>query len=369
MNQENKNTNSVEADEIDLIELVHYLWNRRKFIIKMTIGFMLLGVLFALFSSKEYTASTKLLPQSSNAKAGGNMSALAAMAGISMGTGSSTELTPVIYPQIVKSVPFQLELINASYHCPGVDEPISLYTYYTEYNKPSVLSLVKRYTIGLPGLILGAFRGEDNAVEVTKEAPYVSLQEEEEAVIQTVSNQISIEINDKEGYVTVGTVASDPVMAAELARKVQDLLQEYITKYKIAQASEQLSFVESRLKEKEAEFVKVQNELAVYRDRNHNVSSALALTEIERLQTKYNLSFSIYSELAKQYETALIKVKEETPVFAVIEPVQLPNKPSAPNKPLIVIIWAFLGGFLSVGIVFGKKFVASVKDDWNKYEN
>ncbi|MFV0365637.1 MAG: GNVR domain-containing protein [Mangrovibacterium sp.] len=127
-------------------------------------------------------------------------------------------------------------------------------------------------------------------------------------------------------------------------------------------------FVEGILLEQEADFNAAHNELATYRDRNQNVRSAVALTEMERLQTKYNLAFSIYSELAKHYETALIKVKENTPVLTVIEPVQLPHEPLAPNKPLIVIIWAFLGGVISVGIVFGRKFLSSVKDDWESYE-
>ncbi|MFV0553096.1 MAG: Wzz/FepE/Etk N-terminal domain-containing protein [Mangrovibacterium sp.] len=354
-----------EADEIDLIELARYLWDRRKFIIKITSIFIVFGIFIALFSAKEYTVSTILMPQVSEKSSTGNLGALAAMAGVSIG-GTSSELMPVVYPKIVGSAPFQLELIHTKYHCPDVDEPVSLFEYYTEYSKPGVLSSIKKYTIGLPGVIIKAIRGEKEEMADNGEAYYLALSEDEQKVIESVSEQVVLDVNDKEGYVSVSITMGDAVLTAEVAQQVQSLLQKYITDFKVAQAKDQLQFVEGRMKEKEADFINAQNELATYRDRNHNVSSALAMTELERLQTKYNLAFSIYSELAKQYESALIKVKEETPVFTIIEPVRLPNEPSAPNKPLVVIIWAFLGGILSVGIIFGKKFIASVKEDWDK---
>ncbi|MFV0522228.1 MAG: GNVR domain-containing protein, partial [Mangrovibacterium sp.] len=270
--------------------------------------------------------------------------------------------------KIINSIPFLLDLVNEKYHCPDVERPISLLEYYTEYTKPSLLSTVKKYTIGLPGLIIGALKGKEDEISGMDQAIFITLTEEQQLVIKAISDHISVEYNEKEGYVDLTATMNDAVLAAELAQKSQDLLQDYITKYKVAKAKDQLVFVKGRLKEKEADFNAAQNELATYRDRNQNVRSAVALTEMERLQTKYNLTFSIYSELAKQYETALIKVKENTPVLTVIEPVQLPHEPSAPNKPLIVIIWAFLGGIISIGIVFGRKFLSSVKEDWDSYD-
>ena len=42
--------------EIDLVEIIRKLWKNRKFILRVTLGFMVLGVLVALLSSEEYTA-------------------------------------------------------------------------------------------------------------------------------------------------------------------------------------------------------------------------------------------------------------------------------------------------------------------------
>ena len=68
--------------------------------------------------------------------------------------------------------------------------------------------------------------------------------------------------------------------------------------------------------------------------------------------------------MAKQLETAKIKVKEETPILTVIEPITVPNARSKPNRKQIVFIWIFLGGAVGVGWVFGKIYLLKIKKQW-----
>jgi LPS O-antigen subunit length determinant protein (WzzB/FepE family) len=92
----------------------------------------------------------------------------------------------------------------------------------------------------------------------------------------------------------------------------------------------------------------------------------LARTEEERLMNEYQLAFQVYSQLAQQLETAQIKVKEDTPVFSIVKPVTVPIEKSKPNRPLILIIWTFLGGIIGVGWIFGKQFLKDIKTKWNE---
>jgi uncharacterized protein involved in exopolysaccharide biosynthesis len=92
----------------------------------------------------------------------------------------------------------------------------------------------------------------------------------------------------------------------------------------------------------------------------------MALTDVERLQGEYSIALNVYNELAKQLEQAKIQVKEETPVFSVLEPAMIPREKSKPKKPMIVAIWLFLGGILGVGIVFGKGYLKEIKSKWNE---
>jgi uncharacterized protein involved in exopolysaccharide biosynthesis len=154
--------------------------------------------------------------------------------------------------------------------------------------------------------------------------------------------------------------------AAQLGQRGQELLQQYITEFKIKKAKANLDFIQQRFDETAQKFEAAQQQLAVFSDRNKNVSLATAKTEEQRLTSQYNLIYSIYSELAKQLEQAKIQVKQDTPVFTIIEPISVPTKRSKPNRPMILFIWLFLGGVLGTGIVFGKGYLKTVKKQWNE---
>lgn len=370
MKEEIKKNSQAEEDEIDLIALAKDIWEKRTFIIKTIIVFAILGFTVAILSPKQYTASTKMVPQVSggSSKTGG-LSSLASMAGINLNLGQeTTELMPQTYPQIVQSAPFQLQLMNEEFTFSKIDKPVSLYEYYTEYSKPGALSVIKKYTIGLPGVLLGALRGEEPEQE--RNIPYnqgaISLTEEQEKVRKIISENLSLEINDKEGYIQLISSFPEPGIAAGVAQKAQQFLQKYITDFKIEKATAQLNFIEERYQEKKKEFKLAQEALAAFRDRNKNVTSAMALTEQEQLQNEYQLAFEVYSNLAQQLEQARIKVKEDTPVFSIIQPVVVPHEKSKPKRTMILAIWLFLGIVVGVGWVFASQYLSTAKKHWNE---
>jgi len=108
-------------------------------------------------------------------------------------------------------------------------------------------------------------------------------------------------------------------------------------------------------------------QLAAFKDGNRNVILASVQTSGERLNAEYSLLYSVYSELAKQLEQAKIKVKDATPVLTVVEPAVVPNQKSKPNRPLILIGFAFFGGFIAVGFLLFKE----LKNNFiaNKHKN
>lgn len=367
-------TSRVEhEDEIDLIALAKTLWEGRRTVIKTTLIFMALGLFIAIFSAKEYTASTTMVPQSAEggSKLGGSLGGLAAMAGINLGSmGGGSDIPPTLYPKIVNSIPFQKELMQTPLSIEGQKEKVTFAKYYLEIKKPGLLGFIKKYTIGLPGLIIKTIKGDPETgvshTPDTETAKLLSISEDEKKLIEILSAQLSLEVNDKDGYVSISARMPEAKAAAQMVQKAQVLLQEAITKFKIQKAKDQLAFVEERYAEKEEEANKAQQKLASFRDRNKNVSTATAQTEQERLTAEYNLVYGVYSELAKQLETQKIQVKENTPVFTIIEPVSIPMDKSKPKRPMILVIWTFLGGIVGVGMVFGKEFLASIKDKWTE---
>ncbi len=364
-----------DNDEIDLVALAKTLWNGRRTIIKYTVICAVLGLVFALITPKEYTSSTVMVPQTSGTSSSmGGLSSLASLAGVNLSSlGGSETLSTDVYPQIISSVPFQLELMNTKFQFQELDQPVTLFDYYTEYAKAGVLASVKKYTIGLPRVILKALKPTtdnrqpitDNR-QLTTDSKFLSLTEEQEEIRKQLSENIALEINDNEGYLSLSATFHEAALSAQITQKALEMLQDYVTRYKLEKASDQFDFIQERYTETKQEFETIQETLARFRDRNRNMSTALAQTEEERLQSEYDIAFSVYSELASQLELARIQVKEDTPILTVIEPVTVPIEKSSPNRPLILFMGFFLGALLGVGVVFGKGFLADMKTQWSK---
>jgi len=355
-----------DEDTIDLLTLVKTLWNgRTTLIISIFIG-TVLGVFVAISTPKEYTATTVMVPQMGS-KGQSQLGGLAALAGISLNTDQGSELSPIIYPKIVNSIPFKLELMNAMINFSEFDKPISLFDYYTKEKKLSVIGAVKKYTIGLPGVIIGAFRGKQNEFVLPKSSNKqpLSLSKDQYAVKKALDAITSLDVDAKQGFLTLTVNMPEALAAAQVAQISQDLLQRYITEFKIEKAKADLDFIQGRYNVAKAEAERYQVSVAVNTDRFKNLTSSLPQVGNARTQTQYNIASGVFQELAKQLEQAKIQVKKDTPVFTIVEPVVVPSESSKPNKMMILIVWIFLGGIIGVGIIFGKHFLAGIKQKWN----
>ena len=352
-----QNTMPADEQEIDIIELIKKIWHNRGLIIKTTIIFMVLGVVVALVSPKVFTASCDVVPQTSNDSGSSKMSSLAKLAGIDLGQdqGGKT-LSPYVYENIMASTKFRKELMQTKIKFSDADRPVSFFEYYTseEFNQPTVIDYVMKYTIGLPGVIMGAIRGEQPEPDYSSmgEGDKIeTITKDEYKALNILKEAVAITLDDKKGYVTISTRMPEAMAAAQLAQATVDLLQEYITVFKVEKVQSNLNFVQSRYDEVKAEFEDVQARRARYRDANHNTIKHQARIEQERLEAEYQLAMNVYGELAMQLEQAKIKVKETMPILTIIKPVTVPYKKSEPKRAMILAAFTFLGVVAGMGCV------------------
>ncbi len=353
-----------KEDELDLLELLQTIWDSRKTVYKFLIIFGVIGLFIAIFSAKEYTASTTVIPQTSEGNKMGDLGGLAAMAGINIGgSGSSNGISPKLYPKITESVPFKRAVLNAPLQIDGVSKKVTFKEYYQEYYSPSILSYIKKYTIGLPGIILGVFKGGGESLKsIDIEDGIYRISNEEKVLFDIIKNQLSVNVNDKEGFVKISFTMPKALASAQMVKYVQGLLQESITNFKIEKVKSDYQFIEQSYKDAKQDFLKKQANLASFRDRNQKLILSRSQNRLEQLQADYNLSYNLYSELAKQLENQKIKLKENTPVFTILDPVSVPIKKSKPKRVMILVIWLFLGGFVGIGVIFGKQFLRKFKE-------
>lgn len=358
-----------EEEGIDILAIVKKMWVGRKFILIFTGIFIVLGLIAALTMQRTYMVSSTMVPQL-GASRNSQLSSLASLAGFDLGaaTMSTQELSPLVYPQIVESVPYRLELLYTPVHYEKVDTAVSMFTYYMDIKKPTVFETVKKYTIGLPGLILGSLRKDPPEVVLEGTAsdgtpkPYV-ISKTEDKFLKYLAQTVSLAVDKKEGYLTLTVTGTERLQTAELAIKAQELLQEEITRFRTEKAEAQLAYIQARHNEIKAEMESYQSALATVRDRSQDMPTTRARIEQERIQAKYNVAYSIYLEMAKQLEQAKMQVKRDTPVMTIIQPITVPRKPSN-SRVKVLIIWTFFGFVLSAAWVgFGKDFYKKTMAD------
>lgn len=372
MTQQNSNNSqfSKEEDVIDFIALAKKIWKGRKIVIRTMLIFMAIGLFVAVFSEKEYTASTTFVPQTSNSKVGGSLGGLAAMAGINLGgISNGSDIGPILYQQIMNSTPFKKELLKTSLTISAQKDKVSFANYYTEIYSPSLFGYFKKYIIGLPGIIIGTIKSQSNEIvlsEFDTVNNVVRISQEEYPLFKILNSLISLDFNEDDGYVNIKVKMPEALASAELAQRAQTLLQEYIINFKIQKSKEQLNFIKERYVEVEGKFKSIQKKLAVNNDRNQFVTKAIAKTSTQILQDEYDLIYGVYLELSKQLETQYIQVTEDTPIFTVLEPVVVPLEKSKPKRFIILISWTFIGGLIGIVSVFARGSLLKIKERWNE---
>ena len=96
-------------DEIDLIALLKTIFTARRFVLRTTTMFAIIGIVVALVSPVSYTASSTFMPQLSEGRSSSSLGGLASLAGINLSAvmgGQPQEISPSLYPQITKSIPY-----------------------------------------------------------------------------------------------------------------------------------------------------------------------------------------------------------------------------------------------------------------------
>ena len=341
--------NTHKRDEIDIVVLLKTVFNSRRFVIKITILFAFIGVILAVVSPTKYTASSTFVPQLSEGRTNPSLGGLASLAGINLSAimGSQPqEIPPSLYPQIAESVPYRLALLNTT-----VELNTNFRNYVLEQSGQGVFfHLLKKYTIGLPGLLLN--KKTDNSEILNSNLFQIT--EEDKNLFEFLAQVLTIDVDDQEGLVSISVELADRMVAAQLAQAATDLLQSNIIAFKSQSARNNLDFIRGQYESKRQEFEEIQDSIAIFKDKNLNITSSLYQNQLSRLESQFTVISSVFQELAGQVEQAKIQVNKDTPIFTIIEPVSVPLERSKPRRTMMVIIWTFLGGVFSVGWILVK---------------
>ena len=346
------NVAHVKDDAIDLVQLVSQLCAARRLIIKITTISACIGIVVALFTPNTYLATTIFVPNSAKPSASAsNLKGLAALAGVNIGnTNTGMELSPMLYSKIIESAPFKKALLNQP--VPYLQDSIPFKNYLMQQPTGFGNTLYK-YTLGLPSTISGA-------LATKKPTPINStnleiLTDSDFELFKQLETIISIQVNDKDGYIQLNTQLNNPLVAAQITKKAELLLQQTIIALKTKQSQENYTYIQAQYQEKKQLLENAQNQLARFKDRNLGINSFQFSNQQTRLETNLQIATSVFQTVTSQLEEVKLQLVKDTPIFSVLQPVVVPNQKSAPKRGLIVFVWVFLGAILACFMVFTKQ--------------
>ena len=362
-----------EEMEIDLMEYARKLWAARKLLLKVAGIAVIVGVVIALTTPKQYTASVTLAPEASKG-GGGGLSGIASMLGVGgMNMGSDADALNIqLYPNIVASTPFILDLMDTPVKTIDEEQPdTTLVGYLKEYTSSSLMGTVMSLPFKAIGGVMSLFKSEEKKDGKEAINPF-HLTAEQARTVEGLKGMIAANVDKKTGVTTVTVTMQDPLVAAIITDTVVVKLKEHITKYRVSKAEDDCKYWEQLNEQRKNEYYAKQKVYAEYVDANQNVILQSVRIEQERLQNDMNLAYQVYSNVATQLQMAKAKVQEAKPVFAVVEPASVPLQPSGTSRKMILVGTVFL--FVAAAaawVLFGVELWKKVKEGLseNKEEN
>ena len=341
-------------DEIDLIQLAGKVVTKWKFVLKVTLVFLLLGFVFAMTSVKEYTAEVVVVPESSKSSSlmEGGLGSLAAMAGFDLGSiGGEEALYPMLYPDIVQSLPFQASLFDVRVKSKDGEIDTTYFHYVAKLQKRSLGSFVKMIPGKIIKGVLSVFSSKEEEVGNPSVFDPYNLSRKQMYMITSLGERISVLVDKKTNVISLSFTAQDPLIAATMVDTVMCRLQDQITAYRTKKVMDDCAYIEKLYLQSKAEYEKAQEVYAAYVDRNRNVTQERFLVEMERLVADKDLKNTLYTQWAQKLMLAQAKVQEYTPVFVTLHPASVPALPSSMSRSMILLVWTFVGAVLAVGYV------------------
>ncbi|MCG8315925.1 MAG: Wzz/FepE/Etk N-terminal domain-containing protein [Pseudomonadales bacterium] len=308
LNSENGQSRTVGDDEIDLRALWNELWNAKWLIVFLSLVFIALSSLYAISIPNQFKASTLLSPattSNSNSLAGlaGQFGGLASLAGVNLNGSSSGDKTAIAL-YLLKTWGFLETFVH--------DNQLEVEVYAVTGWDSSTNSLIINEEIFNEETQKWNLSDELLDSGHTKPTGWM--------LFERIRNRITVDQDVKTGLVTLSVEHYSP----EVAKKWVDLLviaiNDHIKQQDRRDALKSIAYLEKKIQ----------------------------TTSISEMRSIF------YQLIEEQTKTLMLAEISDEYVLKTIGPAKIPEEKSKPNRLLIVVLGALVGGTLSILIVLFK---------------
>ncbi len=350
---------SSNETEASLLDLLLTIVRNRRIITISVICCTILGFGLAVFSTSKYTSSARVIREVESDNAMRNLGGLSLLSGMGLNLGgASTGLTPDAYPDVLASREVRLAVVRDTFEFHDIGETMTLTAY---LNRVTFVTYLKRFTIGLPGTIIKAFRPKiDRTSSVAGSTRPFPTDEEEEA-IKAVSELIGTAIDQETGLMTIASTTHDPFLSNAITESFVKHLVARIESIRTQKSMRDMQFIAERYEVARDSLKEAENNLALFNDRNNNPQSARLRTQQARLQRQVTFKAELFSDLQAQLTQAQIDLQRSRPVITLLERPVPAIKPSGPRRLLLIAVSIIIGLVLGICLAFVKGVLDSLR--------
>lgn len=320
-----------DAGQPSLVQLTTLLVRRLRLLIALPVlaGLAALGV--SLLLPEQYSVEARFMPESGSGDAS-RLAGLASQFGVNVGGVDSGE-----------SVDFYAELLGSR-----------------ELLRAAVLT---EYTISPEGASDSTRATLVELLQVEGETPERRVY----AAVQALDELVTARPDPNTEIVTLTTSAPQPELAVQVSRRLIQLVNEFNLDRRQSRAAEEREFLESRVREVEADLRAAEGELEEFLSQNRRYEEWPQLRfQFGRLQRQVDLLQETHTSLSQNLEQARLDEVRNVPVITVLDQPRLPAEQTAPNYLLNVALGVLLGGMLAVGIIVGSEVTKQAKQSHPK---
>lgn len=304
----------------------------------------IVGAIIAKSIPNYYKCEVILAPESGGGSSSlGSLTSLASSFGVSIGGGNASgdAITPLLYPDLMKSTDFKTSLFPIKVH--GKKDKTSM-TYY-DYLKNEWREPWWEDFFGL----MAPEKKPDTLVN------NFELTNEQSRIAGMINKNVICKIDKKTGLITIDVKAQEPYIAALLADSVKSRLQDFLTDYRTKKSRHDLEYAEMLLRTAKKDYERARQKYVDFVDANQDIVLESIRQKQTDLENDLQLQYNNYNALSAQVLAYKAKVQEATPAFTTLQRATVPLGPAGPKRPQIIFVGLFLAVFFTTVYILYKE--------------
>lgn len=336
-------------NKISVRKVIKHTKEKKSLILKVLTITFLVSCFLILPVPRYYTCKVSLAPELENVGSNNKLSSIASSLGFDVGTPLSVDaISPTIYPNLMTSNDFILNLIHIKVKTSDNSINTDYYTYLKDHQKETFYVKPFMWIASSLSSLFTSKKKENTRQKILD--PFI-LNKEQTSIFGKIKNNIKCDIDIKTNIITISVKDQDPLVAATIADSTRTKLQNFITKYRTSKARNDLNYYK-KLTAKAKEIYEHSRQLyGSYADANYNVILQSYKSKEEDLENDMQLKFNTYSALNNQLQAAEAKVQEHTPAFTVIQSATVPVSPNEPKRMAFILTMLLLSFIITISYI------------------